>query len=96
MEEPGFPSSKNNSMKYKHYDEEDNLSIWQIDYTQGYYLEERSTGDAEHWHPAESERTSIISVIDTQGNEIVETLDEATIDKIIEEVDEYLLSFCEY
>lgn len=96
MEEHGFLSSKNNRMKYKHYDDQDNLSIWQIDYTQGYYLEERSTGDPENWHPAESESTSINSVIDAQGNEIMETLDEATIDKIIEEVDEHLLALCEY
>ena len=71
-------------MKYPHYDEEDNETMWTIEYTPGYYIPAQIEGPNEKCYPAEGENLSVDKVTDQLGNNITELVSDSEMEQIEE------------
>ena len=69
-------------MVYMHTNENDEEFIWNISYTPSYHIPASFYGDPEQWHDGDNSDIEITEVINSLGQDIVQSLDKKTIDDI--------------
>ena len=71
-------------MLYTHTNENDEEFIWDVDYTHSPHIPTGFYGSPEQWHGGDNSETEVNSVINSEGVDITQMLDEKTIGEIKE------------